>query len=90
MTREEEIKQQSKKRHFEKYNCDGFCPDFEAGAVWADKHSRNNNLLDNAIDWFNDIAEMCGRLTSENVSHQAVSIKGKALRAAEYLKKHKQ
>lgn len=31
----EKIKKQSKKRHFEKYNCEGFCPDFEEGAKWA-------------------------------------------------------
>lgn len=42
MTRKEEIKEQSKKRHFEKYNCEGYCPDFEAGAQWADEHPAPN------------------------------------------------
>ena len=44
MTREEEIKYQSKKRHFEKYNCEGFCPDFEDGAKWADEHPSQQSL----------------------------------------------
>lgn len=46
MTREEEIKFQSKKRHFEKYNCEGFCPDFEDGAKWADKM-----MIEKACEW---------------------------------------
>ena len=36
MTREEEIKKVSKQRHLKKYNCKGFCPDFEAGIRWDD------------------------------------------------------
>lgn len=45
-----------------------------------------NGMLDSAIYWFEEIAEMCAKLTSGNVSHQAASIKGKAIRAAEYIK----
>lgn len=41
-----------------------------------------------AIEWFNDIAEMCGKLTSGNVSHLAATIKGKAIRSADYIEKH--
>ena len=44
-------------------------------------------MLESAISWFEDIAEMCAKLTSGNVSHQGASIKGKAIRAAEYIKK---
>lgn len=44
-------------------------------------------MLESAISWFDDIAEMCAKLTSGNVSHQGCSIKGKAIRAAEYLRK---
>ncbi len=40
------------------------------------------------IQWFNDIAEMCSRLTTGNVSHLGATIKGKAIRAAEYIEKH--
>lgn len=42
-----------------------------------------------AIEWFNDIAEMCGKLTSGNVSHLAATIKGRAIRSAEYIEKHR-
>ena len=46
-----------------------------------------NGMLDSAISWFEDIAEMCTKLTSGNVSHQGASIRGKSIRAAEYIKK---
>ena len=44
-------------------------------------------MLECAISWFEDIADMCAKLTSGNVSHQCSSIRGKAIRAAEYIKK---
>ena len=44
-------------------------------------------MIESAITWFDDIADMCTRLTSGNVSHQGCTIKGKAIRAAEYLRK---
>lgn len=44
-------------------------------------------MLERAVSWFDDIAEMCAKLTSGNVSHQGASIRGKAIRAAEYIKK---
>ena len=44
-------------------------------------------MLESAISWFDDIADMCAKLTSGNVSHQGASIRGKAIRAAEYIKK---
>lgn len=43
---------------------------------------------DKLKDWFEDIADMCARLTSGNVSHLGVTIRGKAIRAAEYIDKH--
>lgn len=46
-----------------------------------------DSMLERAISWFDDIAEMCSKLTIGNVSHQGASIKGKAIRAAEYIKK---
>ena len=46
-----------------------------------------DGMLERAISWFEDIAEMCAKLTSGNVSHQGASIRGKAIRAAEYIKK---
>ena len=34
------------------------------------------DIKEKAIEWFNDIAELCGKLTSGNVSHLAATIKG--------------
>ncbi len=48
------------------------------------------DLTDKAICWFNDIAEMCQKLTTGNVSHMGATIRGKAIRCAEYLNKHKE
>lgn len=48
------------------------------------------SMIDCAITWFEDIAEMCSRLTSGNVSHQGASIRGKAIRAAEWLRKKRE
>lgn len=44
-------------------------------------------MLESAISWFEDIAEMCAKLTSGNVSHRGAAIRGKAIRSAEYIKK---
>lgn len=38
MTRQQQIFEESKNLHKDKYNCDGFCPDFIKGAQWADKN----------------------------------------------------
>lgn len=43
-----------------------------------------------AINWFENIAEECDKLTSGNVAHLRTQIKGMAIRSAEYLKKHGQ
>ena len=51
------------------------------------KKDSYEGMLESAISWFEDIAEMCAKLTSGNVSHQGASIRGKAIRAAEYIKK---
>ena len=40
-----------------------------------------------AIKWFENIAEECDKLTSGNVAHLKAQIKGMAIRSAEYLKK---
>lgn len=46
------------------------------------------DIKEKTIEWFNDIAELCGKLTSGNVSHLAATIKGKAIRSAEFIEKH--
>ena len=51
------------------------------------KQEGYESMIDSAITWFEDIAEMCSRLTPGNVSHNAVAIRGKATRAAEWLTK---
>lgn len=56
-------------------------------AEWLLENEKVN--ADKAILWFNDIAEMCSKLTSGNVSHLAATIKGMAIRSAEYVEKHR-
>ena len=46
-------------------------------------------LLEKSVGWFKDIEEMCSRLTSGNVAHLGATIRGKAIRAAEFIEKHK-
>ena len=48
-----------------------------------------DELLDKAINWFRLIADDMQRFTSGNVSHQAATTRGRAIRAAEYIEKHK-
>lgn len=48
-----------------------------------------NELVEKAINWFQNIVEKTKHLTSGNVAHKAVSIRGTAIRAAEYLEKYK-
>jgi len=36
----------------------------------------HEDMLERAISWFEDIAEMCNKLTTGNVSHQGASING--------------
>lgn len=51
----------------------------------------SESMIDRAITWFENIAETCSMLTPGNVSHKAAALKGKAIRAAEWLtKKRKQ
>lgn len=52
---------------------------------WGDK---DDDLLDKAIYWFRNIESDCLTLTSGNVSHQGASIRGRAIRCAEYIRKH--
>ncbi len=46
------------------------------------------DLFEKAAGWFDDIADIAGRLTTGNVSHMAPTIKGKATRSAEFIRKH--
>lgn len=54
-----------------------------------DKDKQYQELLEKSVQWFNDIAELCSKLTSGNVSHLGATIKGKAIRSAEFIEKHK-
>lgn len=49
---------------------------------------KDDDLLIKAIDWFKDISDLCLRLTSGNVSHMGATIRGKAIRCAEYIRKY--
>lgn len=45
-------------------------------------------LLGNAIYWFKVITEDLAHITTGNLMHNIASIKGKAIRASEFLEKH--
>lgn len=45
-------------------------------------------LRDNIIKWFNSIAEEANALTTGNVSHKKVVIKGMAARSAEFVERY--
>ena len=47
-----------------------------------------DELRDNIIKWFNNIAEEADSLTTGNVSHKKAMIKGMAARSAEFVKKY--
>lgn len=47
-----------------------------------------DELRENIIKWFNNIAEEADRLTTGNVSHKKAMIKGMAARSAEFVEKH--
>lgn len=49
----------------------------------------DRELLDKAIHWFRIIADDMERITSGNLPHNAPVTKGRAIRAYEYLEKHK-
>lgn len=45
------------------------------------------DMLQKAVGWFRDIADLAARLTTGNVSHMGCTIRGKALRCKEYIQK---
>ena len=49
----------------------------------------DRELLEKAIYWFRVIAEDMERITSGNLPHNAATTKGRAIRAYEFLEKHK-
>ena len=49
----------------------------------------DKELLEKAIYWFRIIAEDMERITSGNLPHNAAITKGRAIRAYEFLEKHK-
>ena len=49
----------------------------------------DKELLEKAIYWFRVIAEDMERITSGNLPHNAATTKGRAIRAYEFLEKHK-
>lgn len=53
------------------------------------KIMKTNELMEKAINWFNEIAAMCAKLTSGNVSHIGPNIRSSATAASEYLEKQK-
>ena len=48
-----------------------------------------SELLEKAIYWFRVIAEDMERITSGNLPHNAATTRGRAIRAYEFLEKHK-
>ena len=68
-----------------------FVSDLPEGCLKPESVSEcSGGLIEKAIGWFNDIADMCKRLTTGNVSHLGATIRGKAIRSAEFLEKHKE
>lgn len=49
----------------------------------------DRELLEKSIYWFRVIAEDMERITSGNVTHNAATTRGRAIRAYEFLEKHK-
>lgn len=47
-----------------------------------------DELKDNIIKWFNNIVKEADTLTTGNVSHKKVMIKGMAARSAEFVEKY--
>lgn len=47
-----------------------------------------DELRDDIIKWFNNIAEEADTLTTGNVSHKKAMIKGMATRSAEFVEKY--
>lgn len=45
-------------------------------------------LLEKSIAWFRELTDQCDTLTSGNVSHLGMTIRGKAIRCAEFIRKH--
>ena len=52
---------------------------------WGEK---DDPLLQKATHWFKNIVDDCEHLTSGNISHQRATIKGRARRCAEFIRKH--
>ena len=49
----------------------------------------DSELLDRAIEWFGDVIEKSGRLTSGNVSHQGATIRAFAKNCIQFLTMHR-
>lgn len=54
-----------------------------------EKKYSDSELLDKAIYWFKIIAEDMEHITTGNLSHNAPTTKGRAIRAYEFLEKHR-
>lgn len=50
----------------------------------------DKELLDKAINWFKVIADDMEHITSGNLPHCAATTKGRAIRAYEFLEKHRE
>lgn len=50
----------------------------------------DKELLDKAIYWFKTIAADMEHITSGNLPHRAATIRGHAVRACEFIEKHRE
>lgn len=67
-----------------------FVSDLPEGCLKPESVSEcGGGLIEKAVGWFKDIDDLCKRLTTGNVSHLGATIRGKAIRSAEFLEKHK-
>ena len=49
---------------------------------------KREELLDKTIIWFEEIAESAQYITTGNLSHEIATMRGKAIRCADFIKKH--
>ncbi len=74
--RQQQILEEAKNLHKNKYNSDGFCPDFIKGAQWADANPTANVIIHGGSDAFEkgyrDAAEKACKWLEEHISDYIV------------------
>lgn len=77
--RQQQILEEAKNLHKDKYNCDGFCPDFIVGAEWAGAHPKaayNDVVLHGGSDayeqGYRDAVEKACKWLEEHISDYIV------------------